>query len=200
MMDSDKHKLRQELRAKRRALAAATVGAASDSVCRQAAAFPPFREAASVTGYIASENEIDPLGILEAAAAAQCPVYLPRMLTQPSLTRWFPGEALTTSRYGVSEPASGEDEVPENPAIAFVPVVAWDRTGTRLGRGAGFYDRLLRRLEPPPLCVGLAYEFQEVTELPREAWDVPVHYIITESEVVRCCSAGTSRSERGGLQ
>ncbi len=199
-MDSEKYKLRQELRAKRKELAEATVCAASAAVCRRAQAFPPFRKAASVAGYIASENEIDPLLILAAAAAAQRPVYLPRMLTQPCLTRWLPGEALLLSRYGVFEPASGAAQAPESPAIAFVPVVAWDRTGTRLGRGAGFYDRLLRRLEPPPLCVGLAYEFQEVTDIPRDAWDVPVHYIITETEVVRCSGAGTSASERGGLQ
>jgi 5-formyltetrahydrofolate cyclo-ligase len=63
--------------------------------------------------------------------------------------------------------------------------VAFDRDGARLGFGAGYYDRLLSRKSlQDTLLVGLAYSFQIVPELPTEAWDRPVHLIITEDEVI----------------
>jgi 5-formyltetrahydrofolate cyclo-ligase len=53
-----------------------------------------------------------------------------------------------------------------------------------LGRGGGWYDRLLARLSG--IFIGLAYEFQLVKKLPAEKWDRKVHYIITENRVIDC--------------
>ncbi|MBA4120507.1 MAG: 5-formyltetrahydrofolate cyclo-ligase [Isosphaera sp.] len=62
-----------------------------------------------------------------------------------------------------------------------VPGLAFDLTGTRLGRGGGFYDRFLAALGPRTLRVGLAFECQVVGALPRLPHDAPVHALITES-------------------
>jgi len=199
MMGIDKQTLRQQLRARRKDLSDDAVRAASAAVCRHAVSFPAYRSAASVTAYIASENEIETTDIIDDATQTGRPLYLPRMLEEPALVRWQPDQPLRRSRLGVLEPESAVSEDPETPAIAFLPVVGWDRAGARLGRGGGFYDRLLKRLEPLPLCVGLAYELQEITELPREPWDVPVQFIITEKGIVRCGDADVARFfERGG--
>lgn len=200
-MGVDKHTIRHQVRAKRKVLPEDVVRAASAAVCRHAAALPAYRVAASVTAYVASENEIAAASLVEDAAASGRPLFLPRMFDQPAFVRWLPGQPLACGRFGVLEPAQGEPELPETPAIAFLPVVAWDRSGTRLGRGGGFFDRLLARLQPIPLCVGLAYEFQEVAELPRDPWDVPVQFVITEKGIVRCAAAdGRDFSEKGGRQ
>ena len=71
-----------------------------------------------------------------------------------------------------------------------VPLVAFDRRGTRLGTGAGFYDRAFAfRLDQPrgsaPVLIGLAYSWQELPAIERRPWDVPLDYIITEREVIR---------------
>jgi 5-formyltetrahydrofolate cyclo-ligase len=101
----------------------------------------------------------------------------------------------------VCEPATGVSTLPGLPAVAFLPVVAWDAPGGRLGRGGGFYDRLFTRLPRAITRVGLAYEFQEYPDLPRDPWDVCLDYVITERRLVRCGGAGMDASlQKGGLQ
>jgi 5-formyltetrahydrofolate cyclo-ligase len=70
--------------------------------------------------------------------------------------------------------------------IVFVPGVAFDTRGQRLGRGKGWYDRLLRQLGGNTVFVGLGYEFQIVEEVPTESWDEKVHYVVTEERVIDC--------------
>jgi 5-formyltetrahydrofolate cyclo-ligase len=69
--------------------------------------------------------------------------------------------------------------------IIFLPLVGWDRSGGRLGMGGGFYDRTLAKLSGPVL-VGLSHAEQEVAEVPREEWDVPLQFVVTDTEMVRC--------------
>ena len=116
------------------------------------------------------------------AAAAQ--LYLPH--SAGGVVRWRLGDSLAVGRGGVREPLRGAPEHPETPAVALVPLVAWDRYGGRLGRGGGFYDRLFAELTSGITRVGLAYEFQEYAELPRDPWDVSLDYVITERRIVRC--------------
>jgi 5-formyltetrahydrofolate cyclo-ligase len=69
--------------------------------------------------------------------------------------------------------------------VALIPGLAWDRRGVRLGRGAGYYDRLLSTPGWRALRCGLFFAVQEVPSLPVDPWDVPLDVIITEREVVR---------------
>lgn len=64
--------------------------------------------------------------------------------------------------------------------LIFVPVAAFDPQGYRIGYGAGFYDRFLPRC-PQAVWIGLAYEVQMVADTFPQAWDVPLHHILTES-------------------
>lgn len=69
--------------------------------------------------------------------------------------------------------------------VALVPGLGWDRWGTRLGRGAGYYDRLfLNRLWRGFRC-GLFFATQEFDRLPSDRLDAPLHAVVTEREVVR---------------
>ena len=63
--------------------------------------------------------------------------------------------------------------------LIFVPGVAFDQKGYRIGYGAGFYDRFLRQC-PQAVWIGLAYEAQIVTDTYPQTWDVPLHQILTE--------------------
>jgi len=198
-MGVDKQAIRSRLRGQRKLLAAADICDASTAVCEQVRQLPAFQRAASVATYIATENEVDPAALVADVSQSARSLYLPRQLESPSWVAWEPSEPLRKGRFGVPEPTSEQPATPATPLLALVPLVAWDVHGTRIGRGAGFYDRLLARPNPRPTCVGLAYEFQEVEELPREAWDVPLDYVITERRVVRCKAAKRSdTSQKGG--
>lgn len=63
--------------------------------------------------------------------------------------------------------------------LIFVPGVAFDSKGYRIGYGAGFYDRFLPQC-PQAVWIGLAYEAQIVADTFPQTWDVPIHQILTE--------------------
>jgi 5-formyltetrahydrofolate cyclo-ligase len=91
---------------------------------------------------------------------------------------------------GIPEPGP---EVPEAaPSLidwALVPGLAFDERGFRLGRGAGYYDRLLPALPPDAKCWSICFDCQLVRELPIETHDVPLDGVVTPTRIIR----GTAR-------
>jgi len=91
---------------------------------------------------------------------------------------------LVASTFQVMEPIG--NEVPAHPRdvrAVIVPMLAFDRTGHRLGYGAGYYDRFLEN-NPHPLKIGLAFSCQETSALPSD--DIRMDVIITEDEIIDC--------------
>lgn len=88
-------------------------------------------------------------------------------------------DGLESGAYGIAEPTGANPVDPQTMELIIVPGVAYDRRGNRLGRGKGFYDRLLG--ETHATTIGVAYDFQLLDELPTETHDTPVHIVITES-------------------
>lgn len=70
--------------------------------------------------------------------------------------------------------------------FVLLPGVAFTRGGARLGYGGGYYDKLLARLPHRPLLVAGAFAMQLVDELPQEATDQPVDWLVTENETIFC--------------
>jgi len=200
-MNVEKHTMRQDYRRRRRALAAQSVTRAGVAVHAQLQAFAPYQAAASVIAYLEHENEIPTAALIDDAVRTQRRVYLPRQADGAALVLWHPGQPLEVGPGGVRQPEDSAPEDPVPPAAILLPLVGWDVRGTRLGRGSGFYDRLCATLSPVTLRIGLGYEFQEHPGLPREPWDVPLHYVVTERRLVCCDAAGWSASfQKGGLQ
>jgi 5-formyltetrahydrofolate cyclo-ligase len=75
-----------------------------------------------------------------------------------------------------------------DPPVLLVPVVAFDRKGARLGYGAGYYDACLRGMKGRQrvLAIGLAFDEQELPEIPCEPQDEPLDMILTPSRVIAC--------------
>ena len=105
--------------------------------------------------------------------------------------RWEPGMALVAGTLG--EPAPPPDARKERPELLLVPLLAFDRSGYRLGYGGGFFDRTIARLRAAldiagiggVLAVGLAYAGQEVAEVPHERHDQRLDWIVTERGAIR---------------
>ncbi len=93
----------------------------------------------------------------------------------------------TRGHYGILEPAPLLSKVilsGDFPAAWLVPGLAFSSSGARLGRGAGYYDRLL---EPSSgLKIGVCLECQLIAELPEQQHDVKMDFIITETRIIRC--------------
>ncbi|MCB5199534.1 5-formyltetrahydrofolate cyclo-ligase [Loktanella sp. TSTF-M6] len=138
-----------------------------------------------LAGYAAMRTEIDPLPVME-EAAAHGPVAMPVVMgkDQPLQFRaWTPGCAMVAGDFGALVPAAGDWITPQ---IVIVPLVAFDRRGGRLGYGGGFYDRTLERLraDGPVLAVGFAYAAQEAEDLPLEPTDQPLDLVVTEHAIL----------------
>lgn len=88
--------------------------------------------------------------------------------------------------FNIEEP-DGDDTIDMSQIdMVVVPAVAYDRAGNRIGRGKGYYDRLLQGLKA--LTVGLAYDFQLVDDIESEPHDVRVDYIVTDRRAIACHS------------
>jgi 5-formyltetrahydrofolate cyclo-ligase len=183
-----KTNLRREMRAHLRALNPAARARASLLICRTAAAQPAFRKAKRVALFapLPSEPDIHPL--IEEAWAEGKRVVLPFMLerrTRPELnwhevTSW--DDVVARGPMGLREP----DPV-RCPLVAlteidcvFVPGLAFDEEGHRLGRGGGFYDAFLGHAPAKLACIGLMFAAQKVKRVPREAHDYALRAVITE--------------------
>lgn len=92
---------------------------------------------------------------------------------------FHPGDQLHSGAHGILEPADGSPEVPLDQIDAFLcPGLAFDKSGHRLGRGRGFYDRLLAQARPDALKIGVCFPFQIVPDTFPEPHDVIMDEVI----------------------
>ena len=109
--------------------------------------------------------------------------YLPRVNGVNLEILPYDESRLELGAFHIEEP-TGNNTVPaEDIELVIVPAVAYDRSGNRLGRGKGFYDRLLATTKATK--VGVGYEFQIVDEIPAEPHDVKMDMVIKQKTVIR---------------
>lgn len=143
--------------------------------------------------YMAAGSELNLAGLMIAALQRGVELYLPQI---PRCGRrlWFSRLGFAQRwylhpRYQVAEYA-GPLLRAERLNIIFVPLLAFDDDGYRMGQGGGFYDatlafRLRMHRVGQPLLVGVGYDCQRCEHVPREAWDVRLDYLLTESGLRR---------------
>ena len=88
-------------------------------------------------------------------------------------------QEMQVGAFGIMEPKDGLDEVSVNEVDLFLcPGIGFDRTGGRMGRGKGFYDRMLENAKPSALKIGVCFPFQLVDEIVMEPHDVRMDKVI----------------------
>ena len=94
------------------------------------------------------------------------------------------GERSTVRRWGIREPKPEAAEVA--PDILLVPLLAFDRSGNRIGYGAGYYDMTIAKLRAlkPVVAVGIAYAAQEIAAVPVTPRDARLDLVLTEREMI----------------
>lgn len=205
MADEQKLPLRKLYGRLRARMSRAQAQELSIAIQRRALELGCYRTAAAVALYAPVGNEVATGLIAQDALSSARRLFYPRIEAQAGLMRMIEVRDLDELRpgsLGIAQP-QGEVELPPDllpHTVIFVPGVAFGPRGERLGRGGGYYDRFLNR--PPRLmaAVGLAYSWQLVPELPEQAWDQRMDYIVTELAVsalaARAAGAG---SEKGGV-
>ena len=146
---------------------------------------PTRPRARRIALYAALPDEVPTRPLFDALRELHASLLFPRVereiaLVFASVAEW---SDLRPGRYGVLEPpASAAAIEPAEGDLVLVPGVAFDRTGNRLGRGLGFYDRAFPGAAPrPPLLIGVAYAIQLLDAVPHGDLDRRMDAVVTES-------------------
>ena len=182
--DRSKPEIRSIALAARDALSAEQRAAAVQAV---AARGLPFAVApgAVVAGYAPIRSEFDPMPLLRRLADAGARLALPVIMgrEQALQFRGFSiGQALERGPLGIQQPPVASAEL--TPEILLIPLAAFDRSGHRIGYGAGYYDRSIEALRGGnrTIAVGLAFAVQEIDAVPALPHDAVLDYVLTETQ------------------
>jgi 5-formyltetrahydrofolate cyclo-ligase len=183
--DSPKARLRRALDARREAIAAGEIARASRAVCDRMGMLREFREAAVVVLYAARPSEIDPRSLEAVDPDGRQVFYYPRVEGDDLSFRQATFDRLAPGRYGIPEPPADAPALSTDVrcGIVVVPGLGFDRAGGRIGTGKGYYDRTLPRF-PGLMRIGLALDGLVVDRLPTDPWDVPMHLVVTEHDLL----------------
>ena len=154
---------------------------------------PRFRRAQNILFYWAMQDEVSTQDAVISCAAAGKNVFLPVVDGEMLRIRRFSGRAALVpgESYSIPEPVEGSEEVRISDIdLVVVPGVAFDMEGGRMGRGKGFYDRLLGEVRGDgagPYKVGVCFDFQVVDAVPREPHDMLMDAVVceTRTEIIR---------------
>lgn len=173
-LNSEKAALRADLRA-RRTLEPLEAGALAAGWA-EVEALPEFRRAHTVLLYMALPDEVPTLDFIRKWAGVKR-FALPVVNGDSLLLREYQAERLSPGWKGILEPdASALQVLPSEIDLALIPGIAFDLAGGRLGRGRGFYDRLLPSLHCP--LIGLCAASRLVPAVPMAPWDVKMDRVI----------------------
>lgn len=128
--------------------------------------------------YHSLKDEVDTHAFIRKWSREKC-ILLPVVVGDDLELRLYTGpEDLTVGAYGIEEPTGARFTDYAAIDLIVVPGVAFDRDGNRLGRGKGYYDRLLPRI-PSAYKIGICFPFQLVDEVPAEPFDIRMDEIIS---------------------
>ena len=197
-MRESKNSLRAAALAQRGLLSKAESLSRSRSIQAQVLQFPLYLMRRSVAVYSPIQNEVETGDIQDHALLTGKRVFYPRCTADNDLELVEISSAteLGLGRFGILEPTGDRrlSRQGHEQLVVFVPGVAFDVRGNRLGRGKGWYDRLIEKLGRATF-VALAYDFQIVDAVPAEDWDQRVHYLITERRIIDCGSMPAQSSQ-----
>ena len=183
--------MRRSLRAARAAMSAAQRSVATRLITSHVAATRWLHGRRPVGLYASVGYEVSTASLCELARRRHCPVYLPRIIDYRQRRMMFALESTASTvrnRHGIPEPTTARTISARALSVVFLPVLGFDAHGTRLGSGAGYYDRLFsfrrHRLHwHRPLLIGIAYRCQEVARIDLLRHDVPLDALVCEDGV-----------------
>jgi 5-formyltetrahydrofolate cyclo-ligase len=181
--------IRAQARALLRALPPAERAAAEAEIARRVWDVPEIAAARTLFLYASLPEEVGTDAIAAEARRRGITLVYPRCLPEGRMTLHAveAPDALRPGRFGIREPDADACPLRDVGDVdaALIPGLAWDRAGHRLGRGGGYYDRMLAHPGWRGFRCGLFFAAQESHSIPREDWDIRLDAIVTETEVIR---------------
>ncbi len=192
-MAPNKLELRQQYRELRKQIPAATRYLAAISATDRLMVENIFQMSEHIACYMSALNEFETLPIIEAIWRTNKHCYLPKLSNCDEkaleFVRYRHGEKLHQNQYGIFEPVNESHKIlPQQLDLVLLPLIAFDRSGHRLGTGGGFYDRTFAFMyedkKRQPFMMGIAFSAQETEQIPVDAWDISLDAVLTEQGII----------------
>ena len=140
-----------------------------------------------ITAFMAFDGEPDLVPAMTLLNERGVRLALPVIHEEPgrsviSFRQWSPDSELINNRFGIAEPQGTQEILLGDIDLALIPLVAWEKSGGRLGMGASFYDRLFQPFAglARPVRMGVGYQLQQAEQIPLEPWDIRMHMMLSE--------------------
>lgn len=181
-----KKELRKKMLALRRALSTDETDKMAMCLRANIVSLPQYKKANRIMAFLAmrGESNLDPL--IEQALADEKEIYIPVCLPERPMGagRLFSMSGFTKGPLGLRNlPAPYTMIAPEDLDLVLVPAVACGLDGTRLGMGAGYYDRYLERVSLEKR-VSVLWDFQVMDSVPNGIYDKYISKIVTEKRII----------------
>ena len=180
-----KERIRREIAEKRKRLEARWLEATSARVAKNLLLLEAFQSAKTVALYMGIDGEVDLDGLFPICRKLGKRTCIPVFNAETKryeMAQIMEDTPCHTGRYGIREPISPTLVTMDEIDLIAVPGIAFDPNGNRLGRGGGYYDRLLEGFRG--YAAGVAFDFQILPKIPADAHDQPVECIATETRIL----------------
>jgi 5-formyltetrahydrofolate cyclo-ligase len=181
-IEKEKQLLRNEIALIKRQYSKEVLNYKSDEICKSLSVIPELKNADRIAVYFSLPDEVQTLSFIEERKSEKN-IYLPVIEGRKMIFRRYNGaDCLKTGSFGIKEPGTDSEKAEISDIDFFiVPGVAFDRTFHRLGRGKGYYDKILVNVKKP--IIGLCFNFQLFDTIPANRRDVKMTAIVTESSM-----------------
>ena len=174
----DKKALRRQIREKKREMTAEEIVQRSARLGELFAATQVYRDAKTIYGYLPYNQEVRTVPMLERALKDGKRVAVPKVYGDTMKFIYLEDlSQVAKNEMGIPEPVADGPVADDETALVLMPGVAFDRAGHRIGYGGGYYDKFLAA-EPHHPTLALCYDFQMLTHLDTEEFDIPVDQVI----------------------
>ena len=176
----DKTQLRRYIREQKRAMSEEEIVRRSARLAQMFAATPAYQAAKTIYGYLSYNQEVRTMPILEQALRDGKRVAVPKVYGEEMRFLYLDDLSLVAKGYGgIPEPIADEPVADDKTALVLMPGLAFDRSGGRLGRGGGYYDRWLAGFSG--VTAALCRDGLLMESIPRLPHDLGVNLVVTET-------------------
>lgn len=178
----DKRDIRREVSARKRAMDVAARECESMAVLDRLTEIDEFGRACRILVYNSLPDELSTVRLLEQYSERK-QLFLPRVNGDDLDILPYDAGKIGVGAFSIGEPMGDDLVDPATIDLVIVPAVAYDRYGNRVGRGKGYYDRLLAGMHA--VTIGICYDCQLVDSIESEPHDRPVDIVVTPSGIYR---------------
>ena len=179
---TEKLHIRKKIATLKKSFSKEELKAFSEEVIDSLVALDEFQKATCIFCYYSLPDEVDTHALIEKYAQEK-KFILPVIHGDELLLREYqPNDTMNASSFGILEPEGTNFTQYKAIDLVIVPGVAFDTQKNRLGRGKGYYDRILSKIKAKK--VGICFDFQLLGNVPTETFDIPMDKVVTQNEIL----------------